>query len=76
MRTATSKLTGKYQATIPKSVREVLHLKAGDTIAFEIDKELIRLRKARPIDLEFARALEPILSEWSGEADEEGYRDL
>jgi hypothetical protein len=34
------------------------------------------LRKARPLDLEFARALEDTLSEWSGEADEEAYRDL
>ena len=61
---------------IPKPVREVLNLKAGDTIAFELEKELIRLRKVRPIDLELARTLEPILGEWSGEADEEGYRDL
>ncbi len=76
MRTATSKLTRKYQATIPAPVREVLGLRQGDTIAFEIDREEIRIRKARPIDLEFARALEGTLEEWSGEADEEAYRDL
>ena len=44
--------------------------------AFSYLLKAARLRKARPIDLEFARALEPILNEWSGEADEEGYRDL
>ncbi len=76
MRTATSKLTRKYQATIPAPVREVLQLRQGDTIAFEIDREEIRIRKVRPIDLEFARALEGTLEEWSGEADEEAYRDL
>lgn len=76
MRTATSKLTRKYQATIPGPVRDALHLEAGDTVAFDIDEGQIRLRKARPIDLEFARALEGTLDEWSGEADEEAYRDL
>jgi AbrB family looped-hinge helix DNA binding protein len=76
MRTATSKLTTKYQATIPAPVREVLKVDAGDTIAFDIDDGQIRLRKARPLDLEFARALESTLSEWTSEADEEAYRDL
>ena len=76
MQTATSKLTRKYQATIPKSVREVLHLQAGDAIAFDIEGEKIRVRKARWIDLEFAEAWEGTLSEWSGEEDEEAYRDL
>lgn len=75
-KTATSRLTAKYQATIPTPVRKALHLKAGDVIAFDIDDDAIRLRKARPIDLEFARGLEASLEEWSGEADEEAYRDL
>jgi antitoxin PrlF len=76
MRTTTSKLTAKYQATIPAPVREVLNVEAGDTIAFDIENGQIRLRKARPLDLEFARALEDTLSEWTSEADEEAYRDL
>ena len=76
MRTAISKLTRKYQATIPAPVRDVLHLEAGDSIAFDIEDERIRLRKARAIDLEFAGALEATLDEWSGEADEEAYRGL
>jgi len=50
MQTAISKLTKKYQATIPKAVRKVLNLNAGDILAFEIDKDIIKLRKARPID--------------------------
>lgn len=75
-RTATSRLTRKYQATIPGPVREALHLEAGDTVAFEIDGQQIRLRKASPVDLVFTRALEGTLSEWSGEADEEAYREL
>ncbi|WP_218068144.1 type II toxin-antitoxin system PrlF family antitoxin [Candidatus Thiosymbion oneisti] len=38
MRTATSKLTKEYQATIPEPVRRLLHLEAGDAIAFDIEK--------------------------------------
>jgi AbrB family looped-hinge helix DNA binding protein len=53
MKTATSKLTRKYQATIPEPVRRRLHLEAGDAIAFDIEGDEVRLRKARPEDLAF-----------------------
>ncbi len=76
METATSKLTKKYQATIPERVRRQLHLKAGDVIAFEIKGNQVQLRKARPVDLTFTRSLEGTLNEWASEADEEAYRDL
>ena len=76
MQTATSKLTKKYQATVPKSVRKKLELKAGDVIVFDIDNDIIKLRKARPIDIEFSSALVPILSEWKSQNDEEAYNDL
>ena len=76
MPTATSKITSKYQATIPEPVRKVLHLKAGDAIVFDIENNQIRLRKARPIDFTFAEALEQTLSEWESATDEEAYRDL
>ena len=76
MRTATSKLTKKYQATVPKTVRKKLELKAGDVIAFDIDDDCIKLRKARPIDIEFSSALVPTLSEWESQNDEEAYSDL
>jgi AbrB family looped-hinge helix DNA binding protein len=76
MATATSKITSKYQATIPEPVRKVLHLRAGDAIAFDIEDNQIRLRKARPIDLAFAEALQGTLNEWESAADEEAYREL
>ena len=76
MATATSKITSKYQATIPEPVRKVLHLKAGETIAFDIEDNQVRVRKARPLDLVFAEALEGTLNEWESAADEEAYRDL
>ena len=76
MRTAISKLTKKYQATVPKAVRQKLNLAAGDSIAFEIDNDIIKVRKARPIDLAFSNALVSTLNEWNSENDEEAYHDL
>ena len=76
MNTTTSKLTKKYQATIPEPVRRILHLQAGDAIAFDIKDNDVHLRKSRPIDLAFTQGLEATLNEWTSEADEEAYRDL
>lgn len=76
MRTTTSKLTRKYQATIPEPIRTRLHLGAGDSIAFDLEGDQVRLRKARPVDFAFARELETTLEEWRSESDEEAYRDL
>jgi bifunctional DNA-binding transcriptional regulator/antitoxin component of YhaV-PrlF toxin-antitoxin module len=76
MKTATSRLTKKYQATVPEPIRKVLHLNAGDVIAFDVEGEKVRLRKAGPIDLEFASALNPTLNEWMSQDDEEAYGDL
>lgn len=49
---------------------------AGDVIAFDIEDNAVHIRKARPVDLAFARSLESTLNEWASEADEEVYRDL
>jgi len=76
MQTAISKLTKKYQATVPEAVRKMLDLNAGDIIAFEIDNDTIKLRKASPIDIEFMNALVPTLNEWNSQNDEEAYNDL
>ena len=76
MKTAISKLTKKYQATVPETVRKKLNLNAGDVIAFEIDGDNIKPRKARPMDIEFSNALVPTLNEWGSENDEEAYSDL
>ena len=72
----TSKLTSKYQTTIPTSVRTALQLKAGDLVGFEVDGHEVRLRRAAPLDIAFAQALEGTLTEWSGEADERAFKSL
>ena len=45
-------------------------------IAFDIENDFIKLRKAKPIDIEFSSALAPTLSEWESQNDEEAYNDL
>ena len=71
-----SRLTSKYQATVPAAVRARLGLKAGDALQFEITPDGVVLTKATEQDLEFARSLAGTLSEWSSAADEDAYRDL
>ncbi|MBU0465382.1 MAG: type II toxin-antitoxin system PrlF family antitoxin [Proteobacteria bacterium] len=73
----TSKLTTKSQATIPEKIRKILGLIPGDSVAFEVDQnKKVVIRKATPIDFEFAKALESTLSEWSSKNDQEAYCDL
>jgi len=76
MRTSISKLTKKYQATIPEPVRNILCVAAGDTIAFDVIGQEVRVRKAKSVGLAFAHALEGTFTEWTSKADEEAYRNL
>lgn len=72
----TSKLTEKYQATIPADVRQALGLKKGDLLAFDVIKGEVRLRRATQVDLAYAQAVSGTLSEWDSKADERAFRDL
>lgn len=72
----TSRLTTKYQATVPTSVRKLLQLKAGDLVGFEIEGNEVRLRRATPLDVAFTQALEGTLTEWSSEQDDQAFKDL
>ncbi len=72
-----STMTSKYQATIPKRVREVLALGAGDRVEFFIEAGGdVRLRKAAPQDADL-RALEATLSpEWDSADDDAAFAGL
>jgi antitoxin PrlF len=74
--TSLSRLTSKYQATIPRPVRERLGVGAGDSVAFVVDDDRVWVRRAEPLDREFARALSDTMGEWLSPADEEAYREL
>jgi len=74
---AVSKLTSKYQTTVPAAVREALCLEKGDMLAFEIaDDGAVTVRKAVALDQAFADALQSQLSEWATDEDDEVYRGL
>jgi AbrB family looped-hinge helix DNA binding protein len=71
-----SKVTSKYQATIPLAVRRKLGLKPGDAVVFEIENDTITVRRATVLDREYAKALEGTLTEWLSKEDDEAYREL
>jgi antitoxin PrlF len=74
---AVSKVTSKHQITVPAAVRKALCLEKGESITFEIsDEGVVTLHKAVPLDEAFARALQPLLSEWDSRDDEEAYSGL
>jgi AbrB family looped-hinge helix DNA binding protein len=72
----TSKVTSKYQATIPAEVRKRLGIEKGDRVAFEVEDQKVVLRRVSPLDVEYATAVVGTLSEWASENDEEAYRGL
>jgi antitoxin PrlF len=72
-----SQLTQKYQATIPRKIRDLLGLIQGDKISFEIEGDKVIVKKAVPLDFEYAKALEnTVVTEWGSAIDDEAFRDL
>lgn len=75
--TAIGKITAKGQTTIPANIRQALHVGPGDLLAWEVAEDgVARVRRLQPLDLEYLKALEGTLTEWSSAADEEAFRDL
>jgi AbrB family looped-hinge helix DNA binding protein len=72
----TSKLSSKGQVTLPRKIRLALGARAGDMIAYEVEGDVVRLRRLEPFDAAFHAALSNTLDEWATEADEEAFRDL
>ena len=72
----TSKLSSKGQITLPREVRKAIGAKSGDTIAYEVEGKVVKLKRVETIDAEFHAALAATLDEWTTDADEEAFRDL
>jgi len=71
-----ARLTSKYQATIPKEVRNNLHLESGDVVLYEmLPDNTVLIRKAAPLDLDYLKALNSTLNEWESK-DDDAYNDL
>jgi antitoxin PrlF len=71
MSSITSRVTSKGQITIPKRVRESLHVETGDSLVFEVREGEAVIRRLPDIDPEWARAVQPTLNEWNGNLDDE-----
>ncbi|OHC75639.1 MAG: hypothetical protein A3G18_00305 [Rhodospirillales bacterium RIFCSPLOWO2_12_FULL_58_28] len=61
--------------TIPKKVREAIHLSAGDVVAVDVEGDRVSLRKVTSGD-DYVRAVHATLTEWTDPEDEEAWRDL
>lgn len=74
---AIARITAKGQTTIPRDIRNALHVAAGDLIAWELSADgTATVRRIQPLDIEYLRAVESTLTEWAGAADDEAYNDL
>ena len=72
-----SSVTTKYQATVPKQVREALQLGAGDRILWVLDPGgIVRVRKAPPPDSELGALEATLAPEWDSADDDEAYAGL
>ena len=71
-----SKVTEKYQATIPSEVRSFLHLEKGDRVKFKIEGDKVMVQKLPYADYEYLDSLSKSLPEWLSPEDDEAYNDL
>ena len=71
-----SKVTEKYQATIPSEVRNFLRLKKGDRVKFKIEGDKVMVQKLPYVDYEYLDFISNSLTEWSSPEDDEAYNDL
>ena len=73
---AFSRMTQKYQATIPRPVREALGVGAGDRIEFVITPDGVLLRRAPARDADLGALESTLAPEWDSPADDDAFRDL
>ena len=72
----TSKISSKGQITVPKKVRTSLGANPGDLIEYEVQGNVVMVRRVEPFDRAFHAAVSDSLTEWSSPDDEEAFRDL
>ena len=75
-----SRLTSKYQATVPTDVRAALGVKAGDQLTWEMEADGAKVRRVETAS-DDARWKDATLidsktfGEWLSDEDEEAWRD-
>ncbi len=71
-----SKLTTKFQTSIPKEVREKLSVQAGDYVTFEIKGNVVTLKKAENIDKNLLKLMQKNMQEWNSKEDDKQFAYL
>ena len=71
-----SKVTVKYQSTIPREVREFLGVRRGDAVAHRIEHGEVKRKRVTKPDSEYLAAVEKTLTEWDSSADDDAFKDL
>jgi antitoxin PrlF len=69
-------LSSKGQVTVPKTVRDALGLRQGDTLQWVLEEGSVRVKVLRPVDRLFLEGVEANLQEWNSLEDEEAFADL
>ena len=72
----TSKVTSKGQVTIPKEVREALHIDPGDELAYVIQGATVLVRRVQPFDRVWHDSMASQLQEWNAPENDEAWSDL
>ena len=71
-----AKVTSKGQTTVPRDVRDALHIAPGDILRFEVEGNHAIVSKVASEEYAYLKGLDSTLGEWSSDADEDAYRDL
>jgi antitoxin PrlF len=73
---ALSRMTRKYQATIPRRIREALGVGAGDRVEFVITPDGVMLRRAPARGAGLGAIEASLVPEWNSPEDDEAFRGL
>ncbi len=71
MKTATSRISSKGQTTVPKEIRDALNIDSGDLIQYEIDGNVIRIRRIDSEENIWLKSIASTLEEWHGSEDDD-----
>lgn len=72
-----SKLSSRFQITVPKEIRDALNLKAGDPLFIRaLESGYIIINKAQPIDKEYYQSANLLLAEWNSSEDDVAFSHL
>ena len=70
------RLSSKGQVPIPKKIREILGLKTGYMISYEVHNGMLTVKRVVPFYAAFHASLSKTLGEWDTPEDDEAFRDL